>query len=123
MSASVQARNERRQELLEQMKRNTQELHELASVYIDPEFRHQGVGTELVRTLLQEYKDSGYSMDDLYLLTIQTRSDWYHDRFGFQVVSDPKDIPNAMQFEVFAGNIFTKLLNNQLVCMRGVSSS
>lgn len=121
MSETVQVRSERRQELLKQTKRNVQELHELASVFVVPEFRRQGVGTELVRTLLQEYQESGYNTNDLYLLTIQTRMNWYRAQFGFQAVPDSKSIPEAMQFEVFVGNIITKLLNNQLVCMRGVS--
>jgi N-acetylglutamate synthase-like GNAT family acetyltransferase len=89
-------------------------LYELASVWVDPAFRGRGIGTELVKRVLQQ--NSRIRPEFIYLLTLASTSRWYRENFGFVLA---KDVPKQMDFEVTAGNLITRLIGTQLVCMQG----
>ena len=94
-------------------------LYELASVWVHPSYRGQGIGTQLVQRVLQRHVTCGVGpLENVYLLTLQTTTAWYRDNFGFAVVPGPY-VPDAMAFEVQAGQVITALLGAQLVCMQG----
>mmetsp|Transcript_5504 Transcript_5504/g.8195 ORF Transcript_5504/g.8195 Transcript_5504/m.8195 type:complete len:395 (+) Transcript_5504:2-1186(+) len=94
-------------------------LWELASVYVRPEWRKKGIGTELVTKVIAKHIMLGRKMEDIYLLTLDSDSDntvgWY-ETLGFRIT---KDIPPSMDLEMAAGGIITKFLGSNLVCMRG----
>lgn len=95
------------------------QLWELASVFVFPEYRGKGVGSELVRRMMAEHAILGRSPSDVYALTLETTLDWY-EALGF---SKTDEIPAPMKFEVAAGSVITKLIGAQLACVRGGQSS
>ena len=92
---------------------------ELASVWVDPEWRRGGVASELVQRLLSLHGTTGTRATDVHLLTLATTSSFY-ERLGFAVV-DRSSVPATMQLEFAAGSVITRALNEQLVCMRYVA--
>ena len=91
-------------------------LWELASVYIDDEWRGSGVGSALVNRLLVRHSAMGRVAADIYLLTLAPTAGWY-ERLGFGCV--PKmEVPRGMAFELAAGEALSAVLGNELVCMR-----
>lgn len=118
-SKAADDRLKRRQELLENEERRRPRLWELSSVYVLPEYRNQGIGTELVQRVLakQQQLDSNQNTLDVYALTLTKTVPWYR-QFGFTPVKDKNQIPSSMGFEVTAGNIVTKLMGEELVCIR-----
>jgi GNAT superfamily N-acetyltransferase len=111
-------RRARREEMVKQRQRTEVLLWELASVYVEPPYRSQGIGTELVRRVLQRHVDAGKSKRDVYLLTLATTAKWYADSFNFEIVPE-EEVPAPMSFEMTAGKIITKLIGAKLCCMRG----
>lgn len=119
---AARKRRERRAAIIEREKARAPMLYELASVYVRSEDRGKGIGTELIKRVLQRHVNRGRSISDVYLLTLATTVAWYYDNFGFEVV--PKEeIPAQMSFEVAAGKLVTRLIGARLCCMRGVSDS
>ena len=113
-SRAADNRVARRKQLLNIELAQTPKLWELSSVYVVPEYRRQGVGSELVRQVLnrqQSYDDSG---KDVYALTLTKNMKWY-EQFGFKA---EEKIPDAMSFEVAAGNVITKIIGEKLQCIR-----
>ncbi len=108
-------------------------LWELASVYVRPEWRKRGIGTELVKKVIAKHLMLDRNVEDIYLLTLDSTVGWY-ESFGFRVVTDTdgnsngtstendndaeNEIPKSMKLEMAAGGIITKLMGNKLVCMR-----
>ena len=88
----------------------------------DPSYRGQGIGTELVRQVLQRHVTLVGPLENVYLLTLGTTTDWYHENFGFTIVPDPF-VPEQMAFEVQAGKVITSVLGKELVCMQGNSDA
>eukprot|EP00536_Pseudo-nitzschia_multiseries_P012834 jgi/Psemu1/209763/e_gw1.511.39.1 len=116
-------RLQRRAELValeEERRRNQIEprLWELASVYVVPERRSEGIGRDLVRSVLDQHKELGRARESVYALTLSSTVDWYRSNFGFVPVTEPGEIPKPMALEVAAGKIITKLMGNELVCLR-----
>jgi N-acetylglutamate synthase-like GNAT family acetyltransferase len=122
MEKAVKDRDTKREKLRIQRQKELepQQLWELASVYVEKPYRGQGIGTELVKRVLQKRfsEDNSCLPTSIYCLTLPTTVDWYRDNFGFDIVSS-NDVPAPMAFEVTAGNIITKLIGAQLCCMRG----
>jgi N-acetylglutamate synthase-like GNAT family acetyltransferase len=87
---------------------------ELASVYVVVEARQQGIGSSLVRQLLEMHSDAGRDLSRVYLLTLGTTQNWYEE-FGFAVTQSP---PPSMSVEVAAGGAISRILGNELVCMK-----
>ena len=96
----------------------TPQLWELASVYVIPERRSQGIGRALVEGVLEQHRDFGRASEAVFALTLSSTLDWYALNFGFVSVDDPSDVPKPMALEVAAGTAITKLMGNQLVCLR-----
>lgn len=89
---------------------------ELASLYVEKEFRNQGIGGEIVRRLLQEHSALGRPLDALYLLTLKPTTGFYRP-FGFRDARE-SEVPTSMAFEIAAGKAVSLLLGNELACMR-----
>ena len=100
-------------------------LYELASVWVAPQFRHQGIGTELVRRTLQRHcqQQPGNLATNIYLLTLASTAGWYRENFAFRLVTAPDDIPKAMAFEVQMGKLITGWIGAELVCMQGTEAT
>ena len=96
-------------------------LWALASVHVDPAWRGQGVGSALIRKLLDRHEQKGRLRSDVYLLTLENRCSWYEQQ-GFSRVAVAQ-VPQQMGFEMAAGRALSALLGNQLVCMRGKVSN
>ena len=107
-------RADRRKELLQTELNETPKLWELSSVYVVPKHRRQGVGSELVRQVLQHQCSGNKPGRDVYALTLSKNVEWYK-QFGFVTV---EKVPEAMSFEVVAGNAITTLIGEELVCIR-----
>ena len=104
---------EKAQAVAKEEKKNV--LWELSSVYVQPPYRGNGVGTELVRRLLQNHIRQNRSTRDIYLLTLDRTQDWYTS-LNFELT---QDIPKAMQLEMAAGSVLTKMLGEKVICMKG----
>ena len=118
---AAKKRRERRAEIVEREKAKAPMLYELASVYVIPDYRGQGIGTELIKRVLQRHVDRGRKLSDVYLLTLATTVQWYYDSFGFEVVPE-EQVPEQMRFEIAAGKLITRLIGAKLCCMRGVDA-
>merc|ERR1719410_1869130 len=73
-SKSSEKRRKRRKYLIEQSeqqkKRGQNQSWELASVYVFPEYRKKGIGSELVNRIIQEHAMLDRRIGDIYLLTL-----------------------------------------------------
>ena len=108
----------RRRSRVAQAKAEAEPLWELASIYVEDDWRGCGIGGAIVRRLLARHMQEGQPATALYLLTLEPTTGWY-EKLGFQKVGAKSDVPAAMAFEVAAGEALSALLGNQLVCMRG----
>jgi len=103
---------------------------ELASLFVFPSYRGQGVGSALVTQLLQRHDQSNVKpLRTVCLLTLRPTSRFFA-KFGFQIVDDDKVAPKAsdsewrlsdlsctIQLEYTAGSAISLLLGNDIVCM------
>ena len=123
MSENAAKRRNRRNHLIEKAEEENindrNQIWELASVYVLPKWRNNGIGSELIRRILKRHMDMGRIPDDVYLLTLDSTKGWYN-RFGFVETDDP---PTAMALEMTAGSIITSLMGEKLVAMRGGHNS
>jgi len=94
-------------------------LWELASIFVEEDWRGRGIGRAIVRRLLERHEADGRAVEDTYLLTLEPTVGWY-EQFGFQRVDVA---PDAMKFEVAAGEALSAVLGNQLVCMSGTAQA
>ena len=100
------------------------QYHELASLYVKPSYRNRGVGSEIVRNLLEKF-DKKYSGRDnsivettkhvVCLLTLKPTTSFY-SKFGFQICSQ-NNIPSPLGVEYHLGRLISFFLKNDLVCM------
>jgi N-acetylglutamate synthase-like GNAT family acetyltransferase len=91
---------------------------ELASLYVNPEHRQQGIGGALVRQLLLRH-DQVESPSTVCLLTLRSTTPFY-EKQGFEVMDQDEiqsTMPSSFQFEYAAGSVVSSLLGNGLVCM------
>ena len=122
MQAGAAARHKRRQVLVQeeqqQQQRNQEYIYELNSLWVDPSFRGQQIGTELVQRCLKRTKGL-CSPSDLYLVTPVSNAAWYRDKFGFKLVS-PNQIPEQLLFGMATGGFVSSLFKGvELLCMNG----
>jgi N-acetylglutamate synthase-like GNAT family acetyltransferase len=94
---------------------------ELASLYVAPKYRRQGVGSQLVQRLVQQHdKNHADAATGVCLLTLRPTAPFYQP-FGFTIVTDKSKVqpplPGALQLEIGLGNIVSTLLGNELICM------
>jgi GNAT superfamily N-acetyltransferase len=114
---------------------------ELASLFVRPGFRRQGIGKAIVIELLRRYDDqnreqlpSESAASALCLLTLRETSSFY-EQFGFRetyidgeapATETPRsNLPLTLQLEYKAGSCIAKALGTELVCMvrPGVSTN
>ena len=84
---------------------------ELASVYVNPMYRKRGIGSQLVRQIIQTKEQPV----EIYALTLASTLSWYQ-RLGFDCIDTPP--PLSLQLEMKAGQLITNLLKETLVCIR-----
>ncbi|KAL7507500.1 hypothetical protein ACHAXN_004683 [Cyclotella atomus] len=113
-SRAADKRVARRKEVLQMELNDAPQLWELSSVYVIPEYRGQGVGSELVRQVLTRQRAQTKQGKDVYALTLAKNVNWY-TQFGFKIEDQ---VPDSMNFEMTAGKAITKLIREELVCIR-----
>jgi GNAT superfamily N-acetyltransferase len=86
---------------------------ELASLFVLPEVRRQGIGSAIVEELL-----SRHNSNDICLLTLRPTMALY-ERHGFRLLENEAlhNMPQSFQLEYAAGSVLSKVLGNELVCM------
>ena len=68
-----------------EMETHPQFLHWLGGVYVHPQYRNQGIGSQLVEYTTNEAKN--LQVEDLYLYT--RSHDTFYTRLGWQVIEKP----------------------------------
>ncbi|KAL7520144.1 hypothetical protein ACHAWX_004889 [Stephanocyclus meneghinianus] len=111
---AAENRLSRRQEQLKIELDTRPKIWELSSVYVMPNWRRCGIGSELVRQVLNQHVSTHQIYRDVYALTLAKNAKWY-ERFGFNCI---EQVPAAMNFEAIAGNTITNLIGEQLICIR-----
>ncbi len=98
MEAGIAKRQARREALVQHLKRRQRELQvptwTIQSLFVEPYYRGQGIGSELIRQLCAEYQDTGKRLSDLYVVT---RNPEFYQRFGFAPVNSRRGIPLALK--------------------------
>jgi ribosomal protein S18 acetylase RimI-like enzyme len=106
---------------------------ELASLFVLPPYRHQGIGTAIVTELLRRYdfnsvnhyenqkSNDTSTINSLVLLTLRPTISFY-ERFGFHVMNnsswnDYSHLPTTFLLEYKLGQFISALLGNEIVCM------
>jgi ribosomal protein S18 acetylase RimI-like enzyme len=89
---------------------------ELASLYVDPDHRHQGIGSALVEKILERHDADVYSPSKVCLLTLLPTTKFYEPH-GFVVQTILDDLPATLQFEFKAGSLVSSFLGNDICCM------
>lgn len=74
---------------------------ELASVFVRPDIRGQGVGTALVRECLRTRRAA---QAPVFLLTLKTQAEFY-SRLGFSAVPEGAPLPTTMGVELALGQV------------------
>eukprot|EP00980_Cylindrotheca_fusiformis_P022657 scaffold9542_cov92-Cylindrotheca_fusiformis.AAC.4 len=108
-SQSAKERVERREKMLQEELARRPRLWELSSVYVTPDFRRQGIGSELVKGVLELTRNKNLG-NDVYALTLAKTVPWY-EQLGFV---QEEVIPKPMALEVAAGKVITKLIGEEL---------
>ena len=78
------------------------------------EWRQQGIGSALVSAVLEQHKTTKQRGRVIYALTLARTIPWY-TQFGF---TKEKQVPNAMVMELNVGKAITKMMGEELVCIR-----
>jgi GNAT superfamily N-acetyltransferase len=111
-SKAADDRLKRRHKIFQDELERRPRLWELSSVYVLPEFRNQGIGSDLITGVLT--RTNRQKGKYVYALTLAKTVPWY-EQFGFV---QEAEIPKPMAFEVAAGKVVTKLIGEELVCIR-----
>ena len=96
-------------------------VFELASVYVLPDARNQGLGTQLVARLVQEFLSTKSEDTRLVLLALAQTASFYTPH-GFQVLPDPTQagLPPLQVLEFLGGSVVARISRGpgtKLVCM------
>lgn len=91
---------------------------ELASLYVKPANRQQGIGGALVQQLLRRH-DQVESPTTVCLLTLRSTTPFY-EKLGFECMEQDEiqsRMSSSFQIEYAAGSLISSFLGNSLVCM------
>mmetsp|Transcript_3710 Transcript_3710/g.8558 ORF Transcript_3710/g.8558 Transcript_3710/m.8558 type:complete len:331 (-) Transcript_3710:59-1051(-) len=113
-SQAASDRQKRREEKRQAELKRRPQLWELSSVYVVPEYRKRGIGSELVQGVLQRTKYSLKPGKEVYALTLAKTVPWYQ-QLGFDLEPVP---PSSMALEIAAGSVITSLIGEELVCIK-----
>eukprot|EP00904_Undaria_pinnatifida_P012210 jgi/Undpi1/8119/HiC_scaffold_24.g10591.m1 len=91
---------------------------ELASLHIAEPQRCRGIGSSLVRQLINQFVETHgpEKLEDLYLLTLKDTTNFYQ-KLGFDVIP-PEDAPPVLRAERAVGSFIQSFFGDSLVCMR-----
>jgi ribosomal protein S18 acetylase RimI-like enzyme len=109
------------------------EYSELASLYVEPEHRHRGIGGTIVDKLMERHRQRQQQQQQhqqqqkptttvssvVCLLTLKPLIPFYESH-GFQVIANRDEIqrlPTSLQLEYTAGSFVSLILGNDIVCM------
>jgi ribosomal protein S18 acetylase RimI-like enzyme len=105
------------------------EYSELASLYVEPEYRHRGIGGTIVDKLMERHRQQQQHQQQqkptttvssvVCLLTLKPLIPFYESH-GFQVITNRDEIqrlPKSLQLEYTAGSFVSWILGNDIVCM------
>jgi len=97
------------------------QIWELSSVYVYPQYRSMGVGKSIVRELLHQHSKMDRDTRQVYALTLR-RTYPFYQALGFKIVENVEDIPSQMKLEIAVGRFITKVLGEELVCLKATDS-
>ncbi|KAG7356188.1 acetyltransferase GNAT domain containing protein [Nitzschia inconspicua] len=93
---------------------------ELASLFVQENYRRQGVGGMLVERLLEKHRQESKTSkkQKVCLLTLQPTVPFY-EAHGFRLAtkSEREALPKAFLLEFMAGSVLSAVLQNNIVCM------
>jgi N-acetylglutamate synthase-like GNAT family acetyltransferase len=91
---------------------------ELASLYVQTEHRSQGIGSAMVKALLDRHYENEEPQSRICLLTLKSTTKFYR-QFGFREADkeERRQLPKALQVEYQLGSVLSFVLGNDLVCM------
>jgi len=113
-SQAAADRLQRREKILKAELDARPKLWELSSVYVNPRWRREGIGSLLVKQVMKQHVTTKQPGRDVYALTLTKMAHWYA-KFGF---IKEKQIPDAMAMEMSVGNVITTMTGAKLVCLR-----
>lgn len=118
MQKRAELQQQRRKARIEAAASSAAPLWELASLVVAADWRGRGVGSSLVRRLLERHQgQQGHSLSDIYLITLAPTCPFY-EVLGFRRLEERRLVPKQMAFEVAAGQVLSAVLGNELACMR-----
>lgn len=134
MEAGIAKRKQRRERLVVEQQRAQQQQQqreqptniccwELASLFVEPTYRGQGIGSELVRRLCREYQETGKQLSNVYLVTTIPK---FFQTLGFEEIPSSKQPQSMMMMmemipamiQLRSRRLATSSGSNQ-VCMKG----
>ncbi|KAG7356548.1 acyl-CoA N-acyltransferase [Nitzschia inconspicua] len=93
---------------------------ELASLFVQENYRRRGVGGMLVERLLEKHRQESKTSKNqkVCLLTLQPTVPFY-EAHGFRLAtkSEREALPKALLLEYMAGSVLSAVLQNNIVCM------
>jgi ribosomal protein S18 acetylase RimI-like enzyme len=96
---------------------------ELASLFVDPKYRRQGIGGKLVDALMERHNSGVYNNKEqmrqkVCLLTLKPTIPFY-ELHGFRPATkrERESLPNSLKLELVAGSVVSLVLGNEIVCM------
>jgi N-acetylglutamate synthase-like GNAT family acetyltransferase len=89
-----------------QIKPHKDGSNELASIAVQPEYQHQGIGTAIIEQLMAEYWNA--NQDPLYLMCRSVNVPYY-ERFGFRI-AQTKEAPAYLRTLTRASEFFKRFL-------------
>mmetsp|Transcript_124934 Transcript_124934/g.220067 ORF Transcript_124934/g.220067 Transcript_124934/m.220067 type:complete len:266 (-) Transcript_124934:74-871(-) len=91
-------------------------MWELSSIFVEPDYRRRGLGSEIVRRLLASHKEAEGSLNNVYVLGSSRYFDFYRG-LGFKRVA-AVDVPPSLRFEVVAGTAIEKVAGARKECFK-----
>ena len=93
-----------------------EKFSELASLFVMPEKRNQGIGGTLVQSLMENHKSKATSK--VCLLTLKPTASFYEPH-GFKIASsdEMQKLPSSVRNEYLAGSAISLVLGNEIICM------
>eukprot|EP00640_Fibrocapsa_japonica_P004450 CAMPEP_0113944518 /NCGR_PEP_ID=MMETSP1339-20121228/34472_1 /TAXON_ID=94617 /ORGANISM="Fibrocapsa japonica" /LENGTH=134 /DNA_ID=CAMNT_0000949745 /DNA_START=239 /DNA_END=643 /DNA_ORIENTATION=+ /assembly_acc=CAM_ASM_000762 len=88
---------------------------ELASLYVEKDFRKKKIGKRLCQALLEKFQGE-HSEVTLYALTL-TRTSPFFEKLGFVESKDITTIPAALRIEMRLGSVLAKIVKGKVTCL------